>query len=142
MAGSYDAVPQPPPWDPAMAKRRDRVALTVHNVDKFVDWAGSAPMNEVDAVRSAIADGCDDDVVVILGQELNRLPIIDTSRHNVLRSWARHNVKRRSHLSSGSSGTSSTCSRPSGAAQSWRSSRRRWSAILVSTSGSRSGREP
>jgi hypothetical protein len=60
--------------------------LTVCNVDEFVDWVGSAPMSEVETVRSAIAAGCDNDVVAILGRELNRLPIIDTSRHNVLMS--------------------------------------------------------
>jgi len=67
-----------------MAKRRDQVALTVCGVDEFVDWVGSAPMSDLEAVRSAIARGCDDDVVAILGQQLNRLPIVDTSRHNVL----------------------------------------------------------
>jgi hypothetical protein len=83
VTAKYDALP-PPIWYPAMAVKRDRVALTAYNVEEFVDWVGSAPMIEVEAVRSAIAAGCDDEVVAIIGRELNRLPIVDTSRHNVL----------------------------------------------------------
>jgi hypothetical protein len=83
MAGSEKVTP-PPIWDPGMAKRRHQITLTARTVDEFVDWAGSAPMSDVDIVRRSIADGCDDDVVAVLGRELNTLPIVDTSRHNVL----------------------------------------------------------
>jgi len=41
-----------------MAKRRHQVPLTSKTVDEFVDWAGSAPMSDVDIVRRSIADSC------------------------------------------------------------------------------------
>jgi hypothetical protein len=84
MDSSCKEVPEPPDWDPSMAKWKPKVAVTAKNVDEFIDWAGSAPMSEVDALRAATAEGCNDDVVAILGSELNTLPIIDRSRHSVL----------------------------------------------------------
>jgi hypothetical protein len=83
MTGSKDIAP-PPVWDPAMARSRDRVPLSVKTVNEFVEWVGSAAMADVEAVRRSIAEGCDDEIVAMLGRELNALPITDTSRHNVL----------------------------------------------------------
>lgn len=83
MADSNDITP-PPDWDPTMIRRQHKVSLSVKTVGEFVEWVGSAAMADVDAVRRSIAEGCDDDVVAILGRELNTLPIVDTSRHNVL----------------------------------------------------------
>jgi hypothetical protein len=79
----FDDITLPPVWDPATAKRRHEVVLSVKTIVEFVDWVGAAPMTEVDTVRSFIAEGCDDDVVALLGRELNTLPIVDKSRHNV-----------------------------------------------------------
>jgi hypothetical protein len=83
MAGSKDITP-PPDWDPSMATRRDKVPLTVKTVNEFVAWVGSAAMADVEVVRRSIAEGCDDEIVAMLGRELNASPIADRSRHNVL----------------------------------------------------------
>ena len=79
-----DDMPQLPDWDPAMTEKRRRVPLTVKTVGEFVAWVGSAAMADVEDVRRSIAEGCDDEIVAMLGRELNTLPIVDTSRHNVL----------------------------------------------------------
>ena len=83
MAGSEKVTP-PPIWDPAMAKRRHQVPRTAKTVDEFVDWAGSAPMSDVDTARRSIADSCDDDEVAVLGRELNTLPIVTAGGNRCL----------------------------------------------------------
>src|SRR5262245_1393486 len=85
MADSKE-MPPPPVWDPAMMQTRQRVPLSVKTVNEFVEWVGAASMADVEVVRLSIAEGCNDEIVGMLGRALNTLPIADTSRHNVLMS--------------------------------------------------------
>src|SRR5262245_34396605 len=61
VADSKEIAP-PPVWDPAMAKRRDKVPLSAKTVNEFVEWVGSAAMANVEAVRRSIAEACDDEI--------------------------------------------------------------------------------
>ena len=84
MATDMDDITSPPVWDPTRFRKPQRVPLSAKTVGEFVDWVGSAAMEDLAAVRGSIAEECDDEIVAMLGRELITLPIVDTSRHNIL----------------------------------------------------------